>query len=143
MSNASQVLSRLSITAAGFVVYETGGIFFSATADGIYAAHVSAIEVGYHPYYLVTTCRKVAPRPLAPLSKRIARNISPTVAELADWVDWCDDVMEDALADAGFESDGDSRDEYDVDAALVTAAMAHTWEVPTSAADSVAIVNAA
>lgn len=142
MSNASQVLSRISITAAGFIVYEVGGIFFTATADGIHAAHVSAIEVGYHPYYLVTTCRDVAPRPLAPMSKRIARSISPTVAELADWADWCDDVMEDALADAGFE-DGDSRDEYDVDAALVTAAMAHTWEVPASAAAIVALVNAA
>lgn len=138
MSNASQVLSHFYTTASGLVAYDADGFIFCAMPDAILAAHAADIRVGSHPYAAVTSCIESKPSAtMVPLTH--------SIAELQDWAEWCEDVVDDAIAECAFEGHGGDVDELHgpPDSLLVRAQMQYTWEVPASAADSVALVNAA
>lgn len=141
MSIATNVLSCLSVSTAGLLVYDAGdGIHFVANPDTLGPAHEADVAVGPHPYAAATVVVDAPTRAILithPLVEEAVTRLKVDAEVLADWLEWCDDVVDEARMDASF----DGREDLLLTA--VSAAKAHAWSVPAAMAEQVAAVNAA
>jgi hypothetical protein len=150
-TNTANILSRLSLAPAGsYVVYDAGsGWCFTAHMDELHEAHVADLAVGAHPYAAITLSHGETMEGLMRLTDYALDDVFPATDRrdgislfdvLADWMDWCDDVIEDA-AIRGRKYEGTAIVNLDTHAAIVDA-MRNVGRI-TLADGDLAAINAA
>lgn len=134
--DATHLLSRMYTTPAGLVAYDADGFLFVSGPERILAAHVAEVAVGPHPYAERTWCWGAYKAHLSPL---VLEGTGLTAEVLSDWAEWCEDVVDAAVAEVAFAG----RAPGSIDTDDVRDQMPSTWEVFSQDAELVAAVNAA
>lgn len=129
--DTKQILSRLTFTdEMALLVYDAGsGWHFTILLEDIVAIHAGDVAVGVHPYAEVTLPSRLAGEWPA---VDFAAALVDDALGLADWMDWCDDVIWGATNGLGGEATAEA----------VRAAMHYTWRFDAQDVDIAARVDA-